>query len=181
MQRSGGVAGTDRLKSSASTPSTGVALLRPQQPQVDAAVPEGASSQRQLRRDAAYLRWRYLQCPDAGAFMVAIRKWGRLAGWSVFRIREDRLLWGDALFDPRHPSAIDVLLRHIVPSYPVGSIEAWFAGRPPWVAEALRKAGFAQTAEPQDLSVMCVPFVVSDATERIRQSLYYTMGDSDLF
>src|SRR3954452_3650697 len=55
MQRSGGVAGTDRLKSSASTRSTGVALLRPQ-PQVDTAVPEGASSQRQLRRDAAYRR-----------------------------------------------------------------------------------------------------------------------------
>jgi exopolysaccharide biosynthesis polyprenyl glycosylphosphotransferase len=55
MQRSGGVAGTDRVKSSASTRSTGVALLRPQ-PQVDTAVPEGASSQRQLRRDAAYRR-----------------------------------------------------------------------------------------------------------------------------
>jgi GNAT acetyltransferase-like protein len=134
-----------------------------------------------VRRDAAYLRWRYLQCPDAGAFIVAIRKWGRLAGWSVFRVREDRLLWGDALFDPRHPSAVDVLLRHVVPGYPVKRVEAWFAPRPLRLAGALRNAGFTPAAEPQDLSVMCVPFVVADATERIRQSLYYTMGDSDLF
>ena len=134
-----------------------------------------------VRRDAAYLRWRYLQCPEAGAFIIAIRKWGRLAGWSVFRIREERLLWGDALFDPRHSSAIDVLLRHVVPSYPVKRIEAWFAARPAWVAAALQTAGFERAAEPQDLSVMCVPFVLPDATERIRQSLYYSMGDSDLF
>src|SRR5207302_2065156 len=28
-----------------------------------------------VRRDSRYLRWRYLECPDAGAVMVAIRKW----------------------------------------------------------------------------------------------------------
>src|SRR4051794_3622420 len=55
MHRSGGVAGTDRLKSSTSTRTTGAARLRAR-PQVEAAVPEGASSQRQLRRDAAYRR-----------------------------------------------------------------------------------------------------------------------------
>src|SRR5262249_21896079 len=127
------------------------------------------------------LRWRYQQCPDAGAFIVAIRKWRQLVGWSVFRVRDDRLLWGDALFDPQHPSAIDVLLRHVVPSYPVSRVEAWFAPSPDWVSKALEGSGSTRAAEPQDLSVMCVPFLLSDATERIRQALYYTMGDSDLF
>lgn len=134
-----------------------------------------------LRRDSQYLRWRYLQCPDPGYFVIAIRKWRTLVGWSVFRIRDDRLIWGDALFDPRHPEAMEVLLRHVVPSYPVRRIEAWFAPRPAWVGEALQRSGFRSAAEPQDLSVMCAPFVLSDATERIRQSLYYAMGDSDLF
>jgi len=134
-----------------------------------------------VKRDATYLRWRYVQCPDPGAFIVAIRKWRRLVGWSVFRVREDRLLWGDALFDPRDPSAVEVLLRHVVPSYPVRRVEAWFAPRPLWVARALEGEGFRPAVEPQELSVMCVPFMVPDATERIRQSLYYSMGDSDLF
>lgn len=134
-----------------------------------------------LRRDARYLRWRYQQCPDPGYFVVAIRKWRRLVGWSVFRIREDRLIWGDALFDMHHAAAIGVLLRHVAPGYPVRRIEAWFAPRPSWVGEALRTAGFQEAVEPQTLSVMCAPFLIADASERIRESLYYTMGDSDLF
>jgi len=134
-----------------------------------------------VRRDARYLRWRYLDCPEPGAFIVAIRKWRRLAGWSVFKIRDERLLWGDALFDPSHQASVEVLLRHVVPNYPVKRVEAWMWPRPPWIGTVLERAGFVSVAEPQDLAVMCVPFVLSDATERIRRSLYSTMGDSDLF
>jgi Acetyltransferase (GNAT) domain len=134
-----------------------------------------------VRRDARYLRWRYLDCPDRGAFIVAIRKWRRLVGWSVFRVRDERLLWGDMLFDPHHSPAIGVLLRHVAPSYPVKTIEGWFWPRPAWVAEAIERLGFASAPEPQGLSVMCVPFVMADATEQIRRGLYSTMGDSDLF
>jgi len=134
-----------------------------------------------VRRDAQYLRWRYLQCPDGGSFMVAIRKWRRLVGWSVFRVREKRLTWGDALFDPRHDAAIEVLLRHVVPSYPIERVDGWFPARPRWFTDGIAGLGFVTDQEPQDLSVMCVPFVLADATERMRKSLYYTMGDSDLF
>ena len=134
-----------------------------------------------VRRDAQYLRWRYLQCPEPGAFVIAIRKWRRLVGWSVFRVRDRGLVWGDALFDPNHEDAIDVLLRHVAPSYPVERLEAWFPPRPSWFAGVLTRAGFVADRQPQDLSVMCVPFVVTDATDRMRQSLYYTMSDSDLF
>jgi len=134
-----------------------------------------------VRRDAQYLRWRYLECPDPGAFVVAIRKWRRLVGWSVFRVREKNLSWGDALFDPDHIDAVEVLIRHVAPSYPVDQIEAWFPARPAWFAEALQSMGFKMENHPQDLSLMCVPFVLADATARMRESLYYTMGDSDLF
>jgi len=134
-----------------------------------------------VRRDARYLRWRYRDCPDRGAFVVAIRKWRRLVGWSVFRIRERSIVWGDALFDPNHRDAAGVLLRHVVPSYPVDRIEAWFAPRPRWIATVLDETGFVSEPEPRDLSLMCVPFVMADATDRMRRSLYSTMGDSDLF
>jgi hypothetical protein len=134
-----------------------------------------------VRRDARYLRWRYLECPEPGAFLVAIRKWRRLVGWSVFRVRNERLTLGDALFDPAHPGAVEVLIRHVVPSYPVSRIEAWFPARFPWLERVLARLGFVSMPQPQDLSLMCVPFELPDATERMRESLYYTMGDSDLF
>jgi hypothetical protein len=134
-----------------------------------------------VRRDSRYIQWRHLECPDLGIFVVAIRKWRRLVGWSAFRIREKAIVWGDALFDPQHPDAAEVLLRHVVPSYPVERLEAWCAPRPEWMTEILRAGGFTAEAEPQDLSLMCVPFTLPDATERMRQGLYYTIGDSDLF
>jgi hypothetical protein len=133
------------------------------------------------RRDARFLRWRYLECPDVPYFIVAIRKWRRLVGWSVFGIRGSRLAWGDALFDPRHPEAVEVLLRHVVPSYPVDRIDGWFPQRPAWFDAILRDLQFESRPDQQNLSLMCVPFELPDASARIRERLYYTYGDSDLF
>ncbi|MBV8516570.1 MAG: GNAT family N-acetyltransferase [Acidobacteria bacterium] len=134
-----------------------------------------------VRRDARYLRWRYLDCPDTQYVVVAIRKWRTLVGWIAFRIRENRFVWGDALFDPDFADAAEVVLRHVVPSYPVDAIEAWFPPRPAWFDATLRELAFETRPEPQDLSVMCVPFALADATARMRDGLYYTWGDSDLF
>jgi hypothetical protein len=134
-----------------------------------------------VRRDAAYLRWRYLERPDVRYIIVAIRKWRRLVGWIVFRIRDGRFSWGDALFDPRHEDAVEVMLRHVTPSYPIEEIEAWFPPRPAWFDGVLARLGFEVKQEPQDLSLMCVPWTMADATAAMRERLYYTMGDSDLF
>lgn len=134
-----------------------------------------------VRRDAAYVRWRYLQCPDTEYAVVAIRKWRKLVGWIVFRVRENRFTWGDALFDPKHPDAVEVVLRHVVPSYPVDAIEAWFPPRPAFFDALLRDLGFETRPEPQDLSVMCVPFTWPGVVERMRSDFYYAWGDSDLF
>lgn len=134
-----------------------------------------------LRRDAQYLRWRYFNQPHAPYIMVAIRKWRRLVGYLVFRIRENRFTIGDALFDPRWPQAFEILLRRVVPSYPVEAIDGWLSRHPAWWDRLLHDVQFAERAEPQNLGLMCVPFSMADATERMRRSLYYTWGDSDLF
>lgn len=134
-----------------------------------------------VQRDARYLQWRYLDCPDVAYSVVAIRKWRQLAGWITFRIRDGRFTWGDALFDPHFPDAVEVMLRHVVPSHGVEVIEGWFPRRPLWFDDALRSLGFEQRPEPQDLSLMCVPFVSANAAAEMRRSLYYTWGDSDLF
>lgn len=132
-------------------------------------------------RDATYIRWRYLQYTAPGYFVVAIRKRGRLVGWSAFRVEGDKLLWGDALFDPEHPDAIEVLLRHVAPSYPVSRIECWFPPRPSWFHAALNGLGFDVQPEPRDLALGCAPFAFRDVVDVMRSSLYYAMGDSDLF
>ncbi len=134
-----------------------------------------------VRRDADYVRWRYLQCPDVPYHVVAIRRWRRLVGWLVFRVAQTRFLLGDLLIHPAYPDALEVALRHIVPSHPVDVIETWLPPRPEWLDRTLRELGFETRPEPQDLSVMTVPFTWPDATAKMRESLYYTWGDSDLF
>ncbi len=134
-----------------------------------------------VRRDAQYVRWRYLEAPEIPYIVVAIRKWRRLVGWVSFRIRDSRFTWGDALFDPEHADAVEVLLRHVVPGYPVEIVEGWFPPRPRWFDQVLHELGFQIAPEPQDLSLMCVPFTLPDAVDRMRDRLYYTWGDGDLF
>lgn len=134
-----------------------------------------------VRRDARYVRWRYLECPDVQYTLVAIRKWRHLVGWIAYRVREGRFQWGDALFDREFPDAVEVALRHLVPPLGVSAVEGWFSSRPQWFDEILRELGFETRPEPQDLSVMCVPFRWANATDRMRAALYFTWGDSDLF
>ena len=134
-----------------------------------------------VRRDREYMQWRYFDSPDTRYHVVAIRKFFELAGWIVFRIRDDRFTIGDALFDRRFDDAPEVLLRHVVPSYPVGRIEGWFPHRPAWFSQILRELRFEEAPEPQDLALMCTPFEMADAAEKMHASLYYTWGDSDLF
>lgn len=134
-----------------------------------------------VRRNAAYVRWRYLACPDIPYIVVAIRKWRHLAGWIVYRVRDHRLTWGDALFDPDFADAPEVALRHVLPSHPVDLIEGWFPPRPLWFDGILRNLGFETRPEPQDLSLMTVPFVWTDVVATMRSDLYYTWGDGDLF
>lgn len=133
------------------------------------------------RRDARYVAWRYLSSPDVAYEVVAIRKWKRLVGWLVFRIRGNCLSLGDVLIDPRHGQALEVALRHLAHVFPVEQIEGWFPRRPKWIDDLMESLGMELRPEPQDLSLMCVPFVRADAVAEMRESFYYTMGDSDLF
>jgi hypothetical protein len=134
-----------------------------------------------VRRDARYVRWRYLDCPDIPYIVVGIRKLRRLVGWIVFRVTQTRFLLGDVLIHPAFPDALEVALRHVAWQHPVETIETWLPPRPPWLDLALRELGFETRPEPQNLSVMCVPFLWPGATAKMRESLFYSWGDSDLF
>jgi GNAT acetyltransferase-like protein len=136
-----------------------------------------------VRRDAKYVTWRYLSRPETPYFVVAMRKWGRLAGWIVVLVRDDprRLLLVDLFVDPDHADVIEAVVRHLAAVYRVDLVEIWCPSRPAWMAEAVDSLRLVRSREPVDLGVMCVPFGDPDAPERIARSLYYAMGDSDLF
>lgn len=135
-----------------------------------------------VRRDARWLRWRYLECPDTPPFVIlAARRWGRLVGWCVFRRHGDTMRWCDALIDPKHVESAWSLLRaafQLPEMEGVTSVEAWFPPRPEWWRRELVALGFERTEQPDDLAVMTVPF--KEASPSLLRDWYYTMGDGDL-
>lgn len=134
-----------------------------------------------VERDARYLEWRYARCPEPESFIYAVFRRNRLVGWSVFRYKEERLRWGDALFDPRHPGAVRHLLHAVLQEHrQVKILETWATSRPAWWRETVLSLGFESRPEPDDLGFVFVPFG-EDPEEAFRAHLYYTMGDSDLF
>jgi len=136
-----------------------------------------------VERDARYLEWRYARCPDTEYFLYALFRRDRLAGWSVFRAKGDRLLWGDALFDPEVPAAPRQLLARVLaaPEHSQAkTVETWASSRPAWWREQVLSLGFESRPEPDDLGFVFVPFG-EDPEEELRARLYYMMGDSDLF
>jgi hypothetical protein len=104
-----------------------------------------------VERDARYLEWRYARCPDAGYHLYAVFRRRRLAGWSVFRSKGDRLLWGDALFDPGEPAAVRQLLAGVLaaPEHrQAKTVETWLPSRPAWWRERVLDLGFESRPEP---------------------------------
>lgn len=135
-----------------------------------------------VQRDARYVHWRYLSCPDTEYVVLAIRRWRRLVGWGVFRRREDRLVWGDAFIHPRHRRSAGALLATASTMLSDGapSIETWFSRGPEWWTSLLPDLGFTRQAHPQRLGFMALPDGEPEATHHL-PDLYYTMGDGDLF
>lgn len=136
-----------------------------------------------VRRDAAYLKWRYLDCPDKAHRVFSIKRRGFLIGWSVFTRRENKLLWGDALFDKRFPESVSYLLYTVIRSYfpDVNAVEGWFSRHPEWWSRILEEASFGVIPEANDLTPAFVLLADKITKEKFEDHLYYTWGDSDLF
>ena len=137
-----------------------------------------------VRRDTRYVQWRYLECPDVDYRLYAVRYTNRLVGWSVFRQQDDKLIWGDGLFDRAHAHAFGTVLACVLERPEHAStrqVEGWFSARPEWWQDVIRGLGFEQRPEPDNLGMIYKPFGTSDPGKRLRSSLYYTKGDSDLF
>ena len=139
-------------------------------------------------RDSAYLRWRYFDCPDKVHRVFTLRKRGRLVGWSVFSVKNDQILWGDALFDRQVLQGVWYLLHYVATgAFPgMKSIKAWFSENPVWWRAHLLSLGFVPRPEPEGLTLCYRSFVNpimarDTVTSRLNDSFYFTWGDSDLF
>lgn len=109
-------------------------------------------------------------------------------GWSVFKPRNNSLIWGDAIFDNSCLESVSSLFNHILDGYFAGAktIEAWFSRNPEWWITHLRLIGFESAPEPDGLTLCYRTFrndvMDGDAvTEKLKSHFYYTWGDSDLF
>lgn len=136
-----------------------------------------------VKRNSSYLKWRYLDCPDNVHRVFAVRRFGKLVGWGVFSVRENMLIWGDALFRKRYAGIVSFMLEHILKhNYPdIKRIEGWFSPIPEWWTDLLRDTGFQVVKEPNDLVSGVTLFDSTFTLEFVKNHLYYTMGDSDLF
>ncbi len=136
-----------------------------------------------IRRNAAWLKWRYLDCPDNIHHVFAVRRFGRLMGWSVFSLRENTLVWGDALFDKRGKNAAPFLLDHVTRFFFPDAVRVigWFSPTPAWWTSIMGRTGFEVTDEPDHLTPAYTIFDPGCSLELFERYRYYTMGDSDLF
>ncbi len=136
-----------------------------------------------VRRDAAYIQWRYAECPDKIHRVFSVLKKGKLTGWGVFSIKDKRLIWGDALFDIKYPESVSYLLYTLLNDHFQGveTVEGWFSPHPEWWSSLLKELGFHTVQEPNDLTPGFVLFNDTSLLEKLKEYFYYTMGDSDLF
>jgi hypothetical protein len=70
-----------------------------------------------VRRDAAYLNWRYIEPPHVRYWVVALKRSGEVHGYAVYRHRNEPLgrvtMLVDLLVDPEDISGLKTLLRWV--------------------------------------------------------------------
>jgi GNAT superfamily N-acetyltransferase len=135
-----------------------------------------------VRRDAAYLQWKYVLCPHRGYTLHAARRGGELAGFAVSR-QEDyrglRLGWiVDVFADAADHEAKDALLGAVLDGFRAGGVaraQAFAMNAP--LQEDLRQRGFRSAASPMQF---CVRTRVSETPLRDRGRWHVVFGDSDM-
>lgn len=135
-----------------------------------------------VRRDAAYLTWKYARCPHREYTLHAARRGGALAGYAVSRqqdYRGLRLGWiVDVFADARDHDAKDALLSAVLDGFrEKGVARAQAFAMNAELAADLRRRGFRPAASPMQF---CVRTRVSDAPLADRTRWHVVFGDSDM-
>jgi GNAT superfamily N-acetyltransferase len=135
-----------------------------------------------VRRDAAYLAWKYARCPHREYALHAARRDGVLSGYAVSRhqdYRGLRLGWIVDLFaDAADHETKDALLSAVLDGFrAVGVARAQAFAMNGALQEDLGRRGFRKAASPMQF---CVRTRVSEAPLADRSRWHVVFGDSDM-
>jgi len=137
-----------------------------------------------VRRDAAYLNWKYLEAPHVRYSVVALKRSGDLHGFAVYRhVREPRgrvTLLVDFLVDPEDAPGMDTLLGWV-------DREARFANSDKIRAFAsheafrriMKRSGYFQVKSTMEFTAKINAIDVPAAFYQDTSAWHVTLGDSD--
>jgi len=136
-----------------------------------------------MRRDAAHVRWRWLDRPDPWRVVVASDVGGdpeSVIGYVAFTVLDSQCRIGDILaFDPATMGAlIRAVTKSSSPERPGRTLFELNDPRP-WPAKVLRLAGFLPRGEGPQVSVRLTDERLPESLVRL-SSFYLTAGDTDL-
>ncbi|MEO8480738.1 MAG: GNAT family N-acetyltransferase [Acidobacteriota bacterium] len=137
-----------------------------------------------VRRDAAYLNWKYIQTPHVRYAVVALMRDGEPQGYAVYRhLQEPRgrvTLLVDFLTDPDDEAGLLTLLRWVdreARAADSDKIRAFVLHD--GFRKLLRKSGYFQVKSTMDFVAKINAVVVPDAFYKTTADWHVTLGDSD--
>jgi GNAT superfamily N-acetyltransferase len=143
----------------------------------------GPSYAMAVRRDAAYLDWKYVQCPHRRYDIVEATRGATLAGFAVSRHEDHhglRLGWIVDLFAHADDHAVrDALLGHVLDGFrQAGVARAQAFSMHGAVGEDLARHGFRRGSSPMQFCVRAR--IPSDAVFAAIRRWHVMFGDSDM-
>lgn len=126
-----------------------------------------------LIRDRDYLRWRYATHPVHAYQLLGLRLGTRLLGWAVARRESERWL------------VVDLLLRRCwlrlaLAALDRAALASGVSESVIWLPRGWREVA-GESMEPTEVVVTHMVWASRMPTVEVRDRLYYTMGDLDIF
>jgi hypothetical protein len=127
-----------------------------------------------LIRDKAFLNWRYASNPLHTYQLLGVYHSGDMKGWLVLKEKGEEVLVVDMLIDGNLLGNALKALQKQIPGFKKKTFRLWL---PP----SLRKTVIGYREEKTPVIVTNMIWKLPLATDLVRENLYYTMGDVDIF
>jgi hypothetical protein len=127
-----------------------------------------------LIRDKAFLNWRYASNPVNTYQLLGVYLSEDMKGWVVLKEQGEEVLVVDMLIDGNLPENAIKALRKQVPGFKKKVFRLWL---PP----SLREKAKGYSREKTDVVVTNMIWELPFSTGLVKENLYYTMGDVDIF
>lgn len=126
-----------------------------------------------LVRDQTYIHWRYASNPFHNYELLGLYLESWLFGWAVLRRKDDQLQLIDLLIAPRWLKPVVATLAQTAAATGATRVEAWLPAS--WRIQA------EVNQEPTEVVISGVALKLPIMSAELARSLYYTMGDADIF